>query len=354
MKSLRILGPFPPPFGGVAIHCVRLIEALRQQGYKALGVSLGGVPSGLSDVSVFRPWHIFSRTPVHYHTDEGNFRWMLLLTRLWRLTGTKYIVTVHSFRHRAEFDQPDVISGLRKAFERSEAIIAISDLVADDIQRILGVVHKRLKVIPSNLPISLWEKQRPIPASISPTWNNSSIRILANAGAVTSYEGKDLYGIDVLLDAFREVSSEHAALCVIIAGVRDQVLMEQLQKKAISDTRVAFVTDYSDAMTPLVSHAHIVVRPTRTEGGPSLTVSEAMEAGRWTIASDAVTRPPGCITFQNENHRDLTRALENCIDNVEVGKMPQTFTPYSQALTQIVNLYQRLGFVSTTHTPADV
>ncbi len=354
MKSMRILGPFPPPFGGVAIHCVRLFEALQERRIPVEGVSLGGIPAGVKSVSLFRPWHLLSRTPVHYHTDEGNFRWMLLLSKIWRLLGTKYIVTVHSFRHRREFENLGVAKDLRKAYERAEAIVAISDEAARDLQKELGVAHKRLKVIPSNLPLSRWESSGVLPPSVPEQWRRASVRILANAGAVTSVAGKDLYGIDVLLDALQQITDPSIQVCIAIGGVRDQALYERIVETAKLDARVHLVNDLNGPLAPLVREAHIIIRPTRTEGGPSLTVTEAMELGRWTIASDAVMRPAGCRTFRNENALDLARVIIDCVNDVVGGKMPAPTQPYSQALTQLINLYQRLGFVSTTHTPADV
>lgn len=354
MKPLRILGPFPPPYGGVAIHCVRLLESLKAQRVSVKGFSLGGLPGGLESVYEFRPWHLLSRSPVHYHTDEGNYRWMLLLSLFWRTLGVKYIVTVHSFRHRKEFDDPHTRARLCSAYKHAEAIVAISNEVLDDLQRELGISHKRSKVIPSNLPVSSWEQQGELSSVIPSAWTTAPVRILANAGAVTLFQGKDLYGIDVLLDAFRDIQSDAAALCIVLGGVRDADLLKKIHSVASTDSRVSVVTEYSGALVPLVQHAHIVVRPTRTEGGPSLTISEAMEMGRWAIASDAVPRPAGCVTFRNEDHADLTKALDDCIQRVQSGTMPEASLPYSQALTQLINLYQRLGFVSTTHTPAEV
>lgn len=354
MNNIRIVGPFPPPFGGVAIHCVRLFEALRTAGFSVSGISLGGIPDGLDPVRKISPVRMLSRAPVHYHTDEGNFRWMLLLTTMWRAVGAKYVVTVHSFRHRGEFDNAYVRKRLRAAFLGAEAIIAISNEVADAVQQELRFTHKRLKVIPSNLPLSIWERDRPLPESVPTVWLNAPVRILANAGAITSYNGKDLYGIDVLLEALQFITRQDVQVCVAVGGVRDAVLADKLIALAARDARVHLLRGHDGPLAPIVAASHIVVRPTRTEGGPSLTVSEAMELGRWTIASDAVPRPAGCLQFRNEDARDFSRALLECITNVQAGTMPSAMQPYSEAFTQLVNLYQRLGFVSTTQTPADV
>lgn len=348
MRTLRILGPFPPPFGGVAIHCVRLLESLRERGITAGGLSLGGLPDSLPGVALLRPWTFLSRSPVHYHTDEGNFRWMLLLSALWRLTGTKHIVTVHSFRHRIEFASPSTRTRLRRAYERAEAVIAISDEVAAALDHELGLRHKRLKVIASNLPISAWERQAPLPAEIPESWKQAEVRFLANAGAITSFNGKDLYGIDVLLEAFSLLSDPRLSLCIVIGGVRDTQLADKLMRQASTDARVCLVYEPNSALVPVVEHSHVVVRPTRTEGGPSLTVTEAMELGKITIASDAVTRPAGCVTFRNEDPADLARVLNRSMHDVRNNVVATSAQPYSGALTQLVHLYQKLGFVENS------
>lgn len=348
MRPLRIFGPFPPPFGGVAIHCVRLLESLQARGINAQGVSLGGLPDSLTGVALLRPWNFFSRSPVHYHTDEGNFRWMLLLSRLWRFCGTKYVVTLHSFRHREEFKSPTTRRRLRSAYEHAEAVIAISEEVAAAVEQELGLRHRRFKVIASNLPISTWERQAPLPDEIPATWRQAEIRLLANAGAITSFEGNDLYGIDVLLDAFALISDQRVSLCIVIGGVRDKQLADRLLQQASNDARVCVVVEPKSALVPVVEQSHVVVRPTRTEGGPSLTVTEAMELGKVAIASDAVARPAGCITFRNEDPADLARVLERSIDGLRVNGMPEPHRPYSGALTQLVHLYQKLGFVENS------
>lgn len=354
MSKMRIVGPFPPPYGGVAIHCVRLMELLRGSGINVDGVSLGGIANGFGSIKKLSPIRLLSRTPVHYHTDEGNFRWMLLLSTIWRTLGTKYIVTVHSFRHRSEFENLYVRKRLRAAYKGAEAIVAISNEVSDALQRELRFTPKRLKVIPSNLPLSSWEQEGPLPETIPSSWLKAPVRILANAGAITAYNGKDLYGIDVLLEAMQGVLDPNIQLCVAVGGVRDAALAARLADTAAKDQRIHVLNNYAGPLAPVVAASHIVVRPTRTEGGPSLTISEAMELGRWTIASDAVPRPAGCLLFRNEDANDLTRALRACITHVCAGTMPNASLPYSEALMQLMNLYQRMGFVSTTHTPADV
>ena len=340
--KVRILGPFPPPFGGVALHCVRLLEGLRSHGVDARGISLGGIPDGVEHVTKLSTSFALSRSLVHYHTDEGNHRWMRLFSRLWRLTRTPYVVTVHSFRDRPEFADARVRRELAAAYTHAAAVIGISNDVVRDLEQRLGVYHKRTRIIPSALPLSTWELASSLPASRPSYWDRASVRILANAGRVVRYNGEDLYGIDVLLNALREIPDPDIAVCVSIGDVVDAELWSAIQTLAAHDQRIWILRDHTGPLAPLVRDAHVVVRPTRTEGGASLTVQEALELGRWAVASDAVQRPEGTRLFSNANSSALSSVLRQCIDDVRRGSMSPAMPAPSDAAQRIINLYERV------------
>jgi glycosyltransferase involved in cell wall biosynthesis len=340
--KVRVLAPFPPPFGGVALHCVRLLEALRSKDIDATGVSQGGLPLGISGISRFGFGFFLSRSMVHYHTDEGNHRWMRLLSWYWWLTRTPYVVTVHSFRDRPEFTSPRVRTSLARAYQRSKAVICISDSVVHELEQRIGVRHKLTRTIPSNLPLSSWEREATVPSQVPASWRGASIRILANAGRIVSYEGKDLYGIDVLVEAFTSVPDADVELCIAVGDIVDPARWAPIQDLIDSDPRISVLSNLNGPLAPIVSCSHIVVRPTRTEGGPSLTLSEALELGRWAIGSDSVTRPEGTVLFRNEDPADLARALRQCISDVRNNSMPPSRTSNVDAVQRIVNLYQRV------------
>lgn len=340
--KVRILGPFPPPFGGVALHCVRLLEGLRAAGIDARGVSQGGIPEGVEHVTPLNAAFAFSRTLVHYHTDEGNHRWMRLFSRLWRTTRTPYVVTVHSFRDRAEFADPRVRAQLASAYTHAAAVIGISNEVITDLEKRIGVYHKRTRIIPSALPMSRWELTASLPPSVPDHWRTASVRILANAGRVVRYSGEDLYGVDILLEAFTQQSDPDVSLCIAVGDIVDAELWSQLQVIAARDHRVWILQQHTGPLAPLVNDAHIVVRPTRTEGGASLTVQEALEMGRWAIASDAVPRPDGTRLFANANAAALATTLQQCITDVRRGNMPPAIPAHVDAVQRIINLYERV------------
>jgi glycosyltransferase involved in cell wall biosynthesis len=319
-----------------------LIEGLRAAGLSVEGISLGGVPNGLPGIATMGARFFASRTFVHYHTDEGNHRWMRLLSRWWQITRTPYVVTVHSFRHRPEFEDARVMQDLVRAYRGAKAVIAISEETARDLELRLGFRHQRTRVIPSALPMSSWERTSPLPSSVADRWQGASIRLLANAGRVVRFNGEDLYGIDVLVAALGLVPDADVALCIAVGDVVDADLWTTVQEAIARDPRITVVRDLAGPLAPFVERSHIVVRPTRTEGGPSLTLSEALECGRWAVGSDAVQRPDGTVLFRSGDATSLAATLRRCIDDVRRGAMPPAVVPNVDAIARIVNLYERV------------
>ncbi len=340
MTPLRLLGPFPPPYGGVALHMVRLLEALKGTGLSVMGVSQAGVPEGVADVQRFGVVDLVRRTPVHYHTDEGNARWMMLFGTVWRLLGVPYVVTVHSFRDRPELHTSRWKQRLHAAYRGARAIIAISDDVRTDLVNRLDIDPSTITVIGSDLPISAWERGAPLSSAFPEAWRTAPVRILANAGRLVSYNGQDLYGLDLLAAAVSGLGND-VATALVIGEVIHPELLRVLEEAAAGNPHLFLVRGHEGPLLPAVEHAHIVVRPTRTEGGRSLTLAEAIELGRWAVGSDAVLRPRQTRTFPNGNAKALHDVLSEICHHVRSGVLPEPVTPTAELVEELREVYRR-------------
>jgi glycosyltransferase involved in cell wall biosynthesis len=338
VPSLRLLGPFPPPFGGVALHLVRLMEAFKQRGVQITGLTLGGIPKAFPDIRRLNLFDMFDRSLVHYHTDEGNFKWMILLSLWWRLLRIPYVVTVHSFRHRVEFSSPVVCRRLRRAYNGARTIIAVSNQVNLELQSRIGVNETLITVVNSALPISQWEMNAKMPDGIPQEWTSAPVRVLANAARLVRYEEKDLYGLDIVVHAFREIADPNVRCLIVIGDVIDVSLFDELSALIQDTSNIYLMVGVQEILAPMVSHAHIILRPTRTEGGESLTLSEALELGRWAIGSDAVTRPWGTVLFRNEDPSDLARAVRQCTGAILQKRLPAPYIPNESAADAIIDV----------------
>ena len=249
-----------------------------------------------------------------------------------------YAVTVHSFRHKDVFDDPHMCDRLRKAYEGAHRIIAISEDVKNDLYERIGLDRARVSIVSSALPVSQWEYNMSTTGYVPPEWLQAKVRILANAGRIVKYKGKDLYGLDVLAQSMRMIPDADVHCLMVIGEIVDADVLHQLHQIVGDDTHIHVLRHYEGALTPVVAHAHIVVRPTRTEGGESLTLSEALELGRWAVGSDAVARPNNTVMFTNESETDLHRALMQCIERVRNNEFPAPYKPSDDRAALIVNL----------------
>lgn len=337
---------------------VRLLASLRAQGIDAEGISLGGIPAGLpvTSTTIRASVSIPSdpKTLVHYHTDDGNWKTAVLLGTMWQLRRVPYVITLHSFRQRSWFRYAKVRDRLRQAYDGAQAIICISDHVRDDVTQWLGIDPGKCVVIPSNLPINAVERKQPIDPRIPTTWQHARVRIIANAGRLVAHDGKDLYGCDVVARAVRGMDAADIGLLIVTGQIVDAALLDDLHAIAGGDPRISIVTQFDAPLISATDHAHIVVRPTRTEGGPSITLTEAMELGKHAIGSDAVPRPQGAVLFRSEDDADLARVLTSTADAVRHGTMPRPKVMEGRVVDRLIDVYHRSGLRRTTNTPADV
>ena len=340
MPNLTLLGPYPPPFGGVALHLIRLHEALRSKGFAVAGASTGDVPKSLDGVRKIGLRDLLSRQPVHLHTDEGNARLTVLLGWAWRITRRRYALTVHSFRIRPDLQHLN--KHLARVYANACLVIAISNEVRQALTEQLPLDPITIQVIPSALPISAWEKSLPTPHGLPSEWVHAKYRVLANAGRVVRYQGNDLYGIDTLLEAFKAYNRNDASLLVVLGQIADRDLYNTIVAQAALDSRIHLLTQFDSPLTTITHHAHVVVRPTRTEGGESLTLTEAQELGVHTIGSDAVPRPPGTMIFETGNVESLTQAL-NLIS--QQSELPHPLTANTTAIESLIEAYSSSGLL---------
>jgi len=349
MPNLHLIGPTPPPYGGVAIHIIRLAEALAAHGVYSKVVSTGGA----TPLMLARVFTRTARSPLaHFHTDEGNFKSTILFSRFWKSMGVPYILTTHSFRQIPQFSSQSALKHLRVAYKLAAARVAISDSTKAALIDVLNLDPATVTVIPSALPISNAERNAPLP-NLPDAWQGAPVRILANAGRLTLFNNEDLYGLDLVVNAMRLLPDNDVHVLLAVADVVDESLFRNLEAASKSDPRIHLVRS-SWPLARVVSHSHIVLRPTRTEGGPSLTLSEAIEMGTYTVGSDSVLRPPETQLFTNGNATSLAHVLASTIADVRAGKAPAPSIPNPSALRTLLEVYATAGLVNTLHTPADV
>jgi len=126
------------------------------------------------------------------------------------------------------------------------------------------------------------------------------------------FNGKDIYGFDLLLKAYENSSSQNQVLLLLDPmGAMESIYRPEVDLLNKMGKAVIYLTDEID-FSSLTEFLSVYIRPTITDGD-SIAIREALSAGVKVIASDCVVRPKGVQLFKSGDIGSLTSALENVI-----------------------------------------
>jgi glycogen synthase len=314
--GLRVLlvGPCPPPHGGISVHVSALAARLRATGAtcRVLNTDPRAAPSPEyltlrtgGDLVRIVAAHARDGYHVHLHTNGHGWKsWLLVLAVGLAARSSRALVTLHSGLLPAY-----VGSGpfwRRALVRRSCAAFARIVCVNPEIERALlaaGVGADRLVVRPAFIPPE--PPSRPVPAGLE-AW------LLHHAPVISStLFFRPEYGLDLLLDAMVHLRRVHPRLgCLVMGGGDSEEATRLVRDRGLDDVvRLVGDIDHEDCLQ-LMARSDVFVRPTRADGD-SISVREALALGVRTVASDVGRRPAGVHLYPAGNVDALVDAVEH-------------------------------------------
>jgi glycosyltransferase involved in cell wall biosynthesis len=331
--DVLVLGPVPPPLGGIAVHVSRLVPHLQKAGlevavlnhFRSTDADFVLDALNRNPINYFRmPRKIRARV-VHYHHSHWGMLLAVALGR--RRTGSRYVLTLHGddVPRLLESRVPMLPRATRWALSRFDAIIVVNPDIRSAIQD--HVDQARIEVLPAFLEAPTGESF--YDASVEDFLASGRTLLLSAFRVQSLPDGRDLYGLDMAVDAFAALAAERPdlRLALFIAerpsgrqAARHLRALERRLEEAGLRGRALFV--FGMPLTAAFRHNVILVRPTRAEGD-ALSVREALHACVPVVASDVVGRPAGTSTFASDDAADLRRALVEILDSTkETAKRP--------------------------------
>jgi glycosyltransferase involved in cell wall biosynthesis len=322
--DLLILGPVPPPLGGISVHISRVVPLLQDAGLNVQVLNHFESMEATFVVGTLRrnplryyflPRRIPARI-LHYHHSHWS---QLLAVALGKTRSrSRYIVTVHGE------DLPTLLRSripwlgrvTRWALRRFDVLIVVNDKIRQTIEA--EFVDRPIEVLPAFLADHAAETH--YEPSLEKFLSSGPGLILPAFRVRFMPDGRDVYGFDTAVEAFTVVAkgrpSLHLALFVAeqpkgrkpTRYLND--LIRRLERVGLRDrTKVVFGVP----LTPAFRHDVVLVRPSRMDGD-ALSIREALDIGVPVVASDAVERPSGVVTFATDNVVDFARKLEDVLD----------------------------------------
>ncbi|MBP6523463.1 MAG: hypothetical protein KA251_10740 [Saprospiraceae bacterium] len=324
-RKILLIGPLPPPAGGVSVHVLRLSEKINSTNdFECAVFDIGRLKfynKKFELMNVFRAVAYFiSASIIHFHISHPK---KYFIAKLAKMCGKKIIYTRHNIREEHS------IATARLHEISDAAILVYNSSMKTDL---------KTKIIPAFIPSS---KTIPLDDQIKKQLANYNSLVVAISthpknGKMIIGEG-DLYGFDLLLDSFPGFYQTGQALVLVDGnGSMKAEYSKKVAKLNNEGFPVIYLTSDIDfnALLPLVS---IYVRPTRSDGD-SLAIREALGAGVKVLASDCVTRPEGTALFKVNDALSLTDEMKKLMDIPKIK--PSDQFDFSK---NVLEVYMSLG-----------
>lgn len=354
--KINIIGPFPPPYGGISVHVKRMMLYLINNN---IDVTIYNESKDYSknyeNISVIGSYKKFIfKIPflkgdiIHFHTISKKIR---ILMVFYKILNKKIILTIHGESLHDQLEDSNWISKklLLFSMKKINKIVCVNSNTIKELIS-LGISNKKLVYIPAYInPIENEYDFISIPENIRTFIDNSNFLISAN-GSVRFYNKEDLYGIDMLIELIKKLKDNgyNVSLLIALLGTnmendREKSYYEDLKNKINiynlqNEIMIFEVTDTE--FYPILKKSKLFLRPTNTDGD-AVSIREAIYYKVITIASDVVKRPEGTILFKTRDVGDLYKKTIRVINknnysyNYKNNKMEDNSE-------KLLNIYQEL------------
>lgn len=319
-KRIAVLGPVPPPLGGVSVHVQRVIALLQHQGnivkhietcaeyrYRFLLLYLLKVALLLL---CFRP------DELHLHTlyVSNSLPELRVIMFCKNILAYNIVLIEHDCRHLYQ-RSARWQARLKQLLSRVSKHVFIGNLTLKSYKDHDLCVAQTWSVESAFIPPDIADEQSITASYPQDLFNVIHMRrplLLANAFQLSLLDGKDLYGFDQCIYALRRVKEKHQTVGWIFAmsQIGDQAYYDQLMaviKQHELQDHCYFLIGQRQ-IWPLMKHVDLFVRPTLSDGA-SVSIEEALWAGKPVVASNVCLRPAQVITYDVCNENDLWKAI---------------------------------------------
>jgi glycosyltransferase involved in cell wall biosynthesis len=342
-----LLGPYPPPHGGVQTNLVAIHRLLRRRQIPSVVINLTRYRKADTE-EVYYPknaYHVIRLLLklrfdlVHFHIG-GNLTTRLLALGLvccW-LRRCKTVLTFHSGGYPSSpagrAAHPRTFCGF--VLRRFDRLIGVNQEILHFFHQV-GVSPQATRLIPPHaFPADL----EPLNGHLSPKLQEFFRAHHPVLIAVSGLEPQ--YDVALQINVMGEVRTKapQAGLVVIGAGPLEGALREQIQAKSYADHILLCGDLPHPATLQAIARSDLMLRTTHYDGD-AISVREALHVGTPVIATDNGMRPAGVRLIPPSNLPSLRRAIEEALDAPPPCRHAQT-VPDEENVEAVLKLYREL------------
>ena len=355
--KVNLIGPVPPPLGGISIHLRRLAGTMEQRGIPYIIYNESKVDVSLKHVYPIRSFKRFMlQIPFltgdlfHFHTIDVRLR---IALGWYKLLGKRIILTVHGESLAIQLQQSSAMKKtlLLRSLRAIDAIICVNEATTHMLLQ-LGFEPDRVMTLPAYLhPVEREEDVKAIPAHVYQFMTSEDIVISAN-GYVRFHQGEDLYGIDLLIEMVHALDQRGLGVKLLFAvmGVAEQNPEERSHYEQLKErikmhqleSRFQFYEVVDTEFYPILKVSDIFIRPTATDGY-GVSIAEALHYRVPSVASDVCARPEGTILFKSRSSSDLTMRVVDLIENYQQYEEQLNHCGHQDYADELIAVYSRVA-----------
>jgi glycosyltransferase involved in cell wall biosynthesis len=355
--KVNIIGPLPPPVGGISVHIKRVKRQLISEGIECNIYNEANVENEVENVYPIYSYKLFvfkipflKADVFHFHSISLKMR---ILLGVYKLLGKKIILTVHgeSLTDQIKNSNRLVKFFLLKGLRKIDQVICVNEKNTKQLIN-LGFSAGKLMTLPAF--IKPFEEKRDIEDIPNFVWefiNTRDFVITAN-GCIRFYNDEDLYGVDLLVELVYRLLKNSINISFIFV-VLDIDSQNEREKKYYNDVKEK-IKDYklesnfllyetkNTEFYPILSRSHLFIRPTNSDGY-GVSIAEALHFNIPSIASDVCIRPEQTILFKSRDLNDLYNKTANVIRNHEKYKQKLEKYESKDYFQELYDIYKSIS-----------
>jgi len=310
-KRILIIGPYPPPLGGISIFIYRLKQVLRDHNFKVdiFDTSKNYIFFGIKYLAFFIKI-IFNNYQV-IHIQHFDLKKTILLFALRHIKKYKVFYTDHN---PFLFENKNKIVCLlnKRLLGKLDLLIVVNDHILDIYNKHGVVLPKNYLIQNAFLPPPIEEENKILntyPNGLFDFLKEHKPLVIANAFQLRLINNIDLYGFDICVDLVKKLKPYFPQIGFIFALANEKYNDSYLREiqirinKSFLNENFYFLTGQKE-LWPLFRRVDLFIRATYKDGY-GISIDEALYFKCSVLASNVCKRNNATTLFENRNLDDL-------------------------------------------------
>jgi glycogen(starch) synthase len=341
-----LLGPYPPPWGGVQTNLVAIRRLLRERGEACAVINLTRhrrpdaddvyFPKTPAQVSRLLLRLDYDIAHMHIGGDvSARLLWLSLV--LCAMTRSRSVLTLHSggypYSEHGRAARPGSFRGF--VFRRFDRIITVNEAQVEMFRR-FGVAPERIRLIAPHAVTDDWQHAA-LPEAMRQFIESHTPALITVSGLRPEYD------LPLQIDALDAVRALHprAGLMIVGAGEDEEEIRRRIAAKSYAGHVMLCGDVPHEVALRAVAESDLFLRTTRYDGD-AISVREALHLGVPVIATDNGMRPAGVRLIPVGDGRALVEAIETQLAQPALPRDARVVEKDEENVAEVLRLYEEL------------